>query len=192
MRDYFMRTKNKPTGSNGDSSGSAQMQRLSFLQTGMLHRGTTSNVPDIENDNSTASGSIESTQGIEYCDITSEASTSTPVHQPDPNTSTSDTTITPVTPHTSKRRRQDKEFECFLKLQNDKLDTFKSLLAAPSTTTAPPCDELSSFFNSMEEATRKLPTHLQRKVKRSISTLVYDAEEENENENTIILNGIHI
>lgn len=38
----------------------------------------------------------------------------------------------------------------------------------------------------MERATRKLPKHLQLKIKRGISNLVFDAEEE-ENEYVVVL-----
>lgn len=41
-------------------------------------------------------------------------------------------------------------------------------------------DELQSFFDSMGAATRRLPAHLQLRIKRGLSTLVYDAEEEHE------------
>lgn len=39
-------------------------------------------------------------------------------------------------------------------------------------------DDLSSFFNSMEKTTRKFNAHLKIKVKRMISDIIYDAEEQ--------------
>lgn len=178
-----MRAKNKPTGSQGDSSGSELLRRLNFIQTSTLHRDTISNVSD-----GAAADNIE----YDFLDDSSQASDVFDSHSlstsQEPTTSgvasTISTEFTPSNP--SKRRRQDKEFEVFMKMQNEKLDTFKSFLAQPAVPSAPPVDELHSFFRSMEESTRKLPSHLQRKIKRGLSTMVYDAEEENENENFIV------
>lgn len=39
-------------------------------------------------------------------------------------------------------------------------------------------DDLTSFFKSMEQTTRKFNARLQVKVKRMISDIIYDAEEQ--------------
>lgn len=55
-------------------------------------------------------------------------------------------------------------------------ELFESLTNALSE--RPKDDELTTFFRSMEQTARKLPKHLQLKVKRGVSDVLYNAEEE--------------
>lgn len=70
--------------------------------------------------------------------------------------------------------RSDKAFDAFIEMQKNKLDAMKSVPPQQNM----PDDDLASFFGSMEKATRKLPSRLQNRIKRGVSALVYDVEEE--------------
>lgn len=81
-----------------------------------------------------------------------------------------------IAPTTSRKRKANLEFEAIIETQNRKIEAFETILSNQATNK----DDLSSFFVSMEGATRKLPRYLQIQIKRGLSALVFDAEEEND------------
>lgn len=81
-----------------------------------------------------------------------------------------------IAPSTSHKRKAEVEFDAIIETQNKKLEAFETMLSNHATQK----DDLSSFFASMEGATRKLPRYLQIQIKRGLSALVFDAEEEND------------
>lgn len=56
--------------------------------------------------------------------------------------------------------------------------TEKSMSYASQQFGAEPADDLTSFFKNMEQTTRKFSARLQVKVKRMISDIIYDAEDQ--------------
>lgn len=198
LRDYYMRNKSKSTGSQADESSTvpAMLQRLSFLQLSEHHRVTKTNIAPIAapptsstSRDSQACDSAENTPhtqtegdstefNAEYLDINTDFGDD---FSADGNTLNDSmdamSTTSTATTNTAggKRRRIDKEFEKFMESQNNQLEVLKEAITPLGVK-----DELSCFFDSMEATTRKLPKHLQLKLKRGISNLVYDAEEEME------------
>lgn len=180
LRDYANRAKNRPTGSQSDgssSSGGELLRRLNFLQEATHHRETVSNIiptPSPAPTTSTFDDEYDSEPPFSPIDPSELYGGGAAGPQSKEGSQVNDGAST-STGRSTKRRRGDKEFEEFMLTQNKKLDLFENLLK-PSE---PETDDLTAFFKSMEIATRKLPLALQLKVKRGISTSVWDAQEEN-------------
>lgn len=81
-----------------------------------------------------------------------------------------------IAPSTNRKHKTAVELKTIIETQKKKIEAFETMFS----NRAMQKDDISSFFDSMEGATRKLPFYLQIQIKRGISALVFDAEEENE------------
>lgn len=201
LRDYAMRAKNKQSMSQvGESSGELLINRLNFLLSAAQHRrkipNTEATMNTSESEDPISLNRAESllnsfdmfypSRGSSL--ILVEDSRSNPIADTDAElTDTGSVAASSfVTPSTSHKRKAEVEFEAIIETQNKKLEAFQAMLSNQAAQK----DDLSSFFASMEGATRKLPRYLQIQIKRGLSALVFDAEEENDraedqdNENT--------
>lgn len=191
LRDYAKRAKHKQNISEvGESTGELLINRLNFLISAAQHR---KQITKIETHMKTSESeepislnraesllnsfdAFYSSRGSSLMLV--EDSRSNPVADTDAElTETGSVAASSfVTPSTSRKRKADVEFETLIEKQNKKLEVFESMLANHTS----PKDDISSFFASMEGVTRKLPHYLQIQIKRGLSALVFDAEEENE------------
>lgn len=186
-----MRAKNKETCSqDGGSSGELLINRLNFLIAAAQHRtkitSTEAPMNTSESEDPISLNRAESLLNsfdMFYPSRSSslilvEDSRSNPLVDTDADlTETGSVAASSfIAPSTSRKRKAEVEFEAIIETQNKKLEAFETMLSNHASQK----DDLSSFFASMEGATRKLPRYLQIQIKRGLSSLVFDAEEENE------------
>lgn len=178
-----MRAKNIQTISQvGGSSGELLINRLNFLISAAQHRKKSTNI-EVPMNTSESESLNRAESPLNSFDtfypsrssslILLEDSRSDPIADTDGDTG-SVAASSFIAPSTKRKRKAEVELETIIETQNKKLEALETMLSNHAT------DDLSSFFASMEGVTRKLPRYLQIQIKRGLSALVFDAEEENE------------
>lgn len=182
LRDYANRGKNKPSGSQTDATGGELLKRLSFLQASEHQQEFISNIsaikteypsPIVNNVNTTVPETQTSCAFQFFGNSRASSQTDFGLERESNSTILESTS----TGHINYKSQADGDIDVIGDTKKPKLEAYENRFQEPIATKD---DELSCFFRSMEATTRKLPVAMQIKLKRGISALVFDAEEENE------------